>query len=418
MFDKEIGLISAFLLGISVFHIFYCQQIRHFSFIAFLVMVSVYYILKFEKENRIIYLINLTVINILIIYTHPYGFSIILFEWIYGIYALRRNSLRNWFFAQSILSLFIIWWLFLPNKTHIKELIWWIPKPNFSSFLETFNTFTWGGPRYGLDDLEITIKWLSLANLLSLIYLVLCILGLAINKNKEDKNKIFFLFLWLTVPIFMSFLLSRISKLSFFSIKHFFIVIPSFYIILAKGISIFKRNLKIIILTVIFLLNLIPLAIMYNNYFDTDWKKSIEYVRRSIKKDEVIVISSLEEVVPFMYYFSKYKPSLQDIDIYGKINKGRYETSFLSDNHILIIGIEQTGVGGRNITTKEDFERKVLNNRFLKNKSIWCMISRRIDPDEKNFIFDYFDKNFRRVKCKNFQGVGVCYFSSLNSNLN
>lgn len=414
MFNNEVGWISAFLLGISVFHIFNCQQIRHFSLLVFLALASVICFLKFIRKNKIPYLIMLTIANILVINTHPYGFCVIIFEVFFAIFFLRGNLLRHWFFSQLILSLFVAWYLFLPNKAYLKETIWWIQKPNLNSLIETFNTFSWGGPRYGLDDFRIPEPWLALAYILSFSYLVLFLCGLQI-KRKEDSRNILLLLLWIVMTVGMSFLLSIMNDSSVYSIKHLIIALPAFYIIIARGLSKFGKHLKIVIVTGLCFLHIVPLCIMYNNYFCTDWKESTEYLKGLTKGSEVVIVASLHEIVPFMYYFNDHKPSLQDIDIYGKITKNKYDNNvFVASNDTLIIGVHQTGFRNKNITTEEDFEKKVINSRFLKNKRIWLMLSRWLDPGAKKYIFCYLDKNFKKVEYRKFQGVEVYCFIPLS----
>lgn len=415
MFNSEVGLISAFLLGISIFHIFHCQQVRHFSLIIFLALVSVLYLLKFKKEDKMSNLFVLTIVNILIINTHPYGFCVITFELFAAFFLLQGGSFRRWFLSQMILSLFVIWWLFLPNKAYIKEMIWWIQKPNLNSIVETFNTFSWGGQRYGLDDVRIPPPWLSLAYPISFTYLILFLCGLWIKRKDSGRNIILLLFLWIIITVGISFLLSVAAISSIYSIKHLIIALPPFYIIIARGVSKFSKHLKIVIITGLCLLNLVPLRIMYNNFLCTNWKRSTGYVKSLIKDNEVIIVTTLHEIVPFMYYFNDHKPSLDDIDINGRItrNKGDSRDVFITNNNILVIGVYQTGFGNKEITAYGDFERKVIKNESLKNKYVWLMLSRWLDPEDKKKILCYLGKNFKKTEYRKFQGVEVYYFNPL-----
>jgi mannosyltransferase len=52
LFDKKTAYVSAFLLSISVFHIFHCQQIRQFSLVALLATISVYFLIRYFRTFR------------------------------------------------------------------------------------------------------------------------------------------------------------------------------------------------------------------------------------------------------------------------------------------------------------------------------------------------------------------------------
>ena len=408
LFDARAGLFSAFLLSISVFHIYHCQQIRQFSLMVFLTLLSCLYFIKFIKKSRIYYLFIVTLANIILINTHPYGLYVCLFEIIFALLFLPKGARKSWIYSQVFLSMFILFWLALPNKEHIKELLFWIQRPNFYSLMETIDTFSWGGVRYGLDDFKIRSALLGPVKLLSYVNLALLLFGLLV-KTKYDNKRIFFLFLWLVIPISISFLLSRISGYSIYAIKHLIIVLPAFYIIIGRGLCHLKRSLKIIALAIILFLNILPLKVMYNNYFCTDWQKSAEYVKGLAKENEAVIVSTLHEVVPFIYYFKEKRPSLQDMDIYGKIGDNGYENVFFVDKNILIAGITQHGFGGGK-DASYDFKRNVIDNPNLKHKNIWAIFSRWTRPKDKGAFLSYLDSNYIRIDSKEFQGTDVFYF--------
>jgi len=417
LFDEETGLLSAFFLGISVFHIFQCQQIRQFSFIALLATASIYYLAKFYKTGRTFNISILSSINILLINTYPTGFFVVLAEGIFVAIYLRGIMIRKWIFSCIPLVLFAVRWFFITDKAHMKELVWWIRKPGMGSILETFNTLCWGGPRYGLDDFMIFLPRPWLVLVLSLIYLILIALSYSNAKAalKKDGNRgISLLFSWLMVPVLASYFISRVCNFSIYAIKHLIIVLPAFCTLVASGFLRFNTKTKAVIIFSISVMNLAPLSVMYNNYFPSDWKTSTEYVSRSIQEGDAVVISSLSEVITFMYYFDKKKHSLRDIDIYGRITKSSYKNNiFLGPNNTLIIGIKQAGFDDKHISSKNDFEDKVINNPLLNDKrSIWVMLSRWADSDVKAYMVSYFDSHLMRESAKEFQGVAVYHYEN------
>ncbi len=429
MFNRQTGIIAAFLLAISVFHIFHCQQIRQFSLITLLGILSVFLLFKFKESKNSFYLFMLGLINILIINTHPYGFCIIVAESIFGALQFKGKMLFSWGLAQIPVIFFIILWLILPNKEHLNSMLWWIPKPNGYSLIETFNTFSWGGPRYGLDDIliwggEFELKYSAVIRIfaysslvISIIYFVLLISGLIRKLSKDAYDKICFLVFWLLIPVLISFVLSLISKTSIYSIKHLIIVLPAFYILIARGLSLLDLKTRSFILVTVVLFNIAPLGIMYNNYFLTDWKSGTEYLNGHIKENEAVIVSALHEIVPFYYYFNNHKPSLPDIDIYGKTTVSGYEDVFVADRNILVVGIRQRGIEnrGRDISSA-DFKKNVVNSEQLRSRDLWVMLSLCTNPQDKESFLAYFRQNYIQESQMRFQRLDLYHFVLAGNN--
>lgn len=69
LFDEKAGLIAAFLLAISPFHIYYSQELSHYTLTAFLALGSVYYLIFCLNENNARAWIKLIILNALCLYT-------------------------------------------------------------------------------------------------------------------------------------------------------------------------------------------------------------------------------------------------------------------------------------------------------------------------------------------------------------
>ena len=401
LFNKGIGLISSFLLAVSCFHIYHSQQVKYIAFLLFLALSSLSCFIEFIRKNKIRFLMINSMLNILIIYTHPFGFSIILVQFLYvffSYHSMDKKELKKWCLLQLPLLFVSLLWavLIISEKKHLRTILWWAQLPSIHSLTETFKTFCYGGPRYGInDDANIQTCPVDVARLLIFIFGALFTRGmLHISKYRSKINESL-LILWLLLPIVLGFLFSYLFYHIYF-IKLFLISLPAFYLIVAIGIYHGNKLYHMLgILLLISWLNVSPLKAMYKNDTHVDWQKTAFIMKQQhISDDATIIISTCKEVVPFMYYLSNAdKADLKDIGMFGKFTSGHWQDSFRYKNHQIIAIANELGqkedayyaLDKSGITNKTydfnyilaDFDRKVMQKDVLDtNKEVWLLVSR------------------------------------------
>jgi len=406
--DKKLGLIASFLLAISCFHIYHSQQVRQYTMLVLLVLLSyLYFIRIIKQDNSLNYVIN-TLFNILIIFVHPYGLTIIIAQNISLLLMFRKEILRKrWFYCQIIIMFFILIWFFTSNKTRMFYNTWWIHSPNLNSILETFQTFSYGGPRYGLDDYRIIFRFPVFIMALFILYNALFIIGLI--DRYADKRLKFLLIFWLFIPIAIA------SVVSFFVpaylIKHLIIVLPAYYLIVAFGIYRLKKNSIIFLsLFLLFLLAIYPMKKIYLEDYNIDWKQTAEFLRKNIGRNDIILISTTAEITPFLYHFTfPNASSLKDIDTYGKLYNREIRSIFNQGNY-LIVGLAQNQSRGIDFV-RNDVEKKIKYIKDIlgnsKSDNIWLAISRWTGVPEEEFIIGYLENIFNKDIRVKFRGVTV-----------
>ena len=145
LFNRRVGLLAAFLLSISPFHVWFSQEARMYTLAALLGLASVYtFVLLLRKgarsARRHIWL-GYVVISTLGLYTHFYVGFIILFENVVFLFQqiLRRihestnpestnsefTNLRTWLLAQLCIALlFLPWARFLATRVAADATYW------------------------------------------------------------------------------------------------------------------------------------------------------------------------------------------------------------------------------------------------------------------------------------------------------
>lgn len=404
LFNSKIGLISSFVLSISCFHIYHSRQVRPESLLLFLILLSFFSFIKFLSQKKLIYLTFNLLLNILVIYTHPFGFSVALIQVFYIVSSYRsiqKTMLRAILVSQAAL-VFVSGALFLRNillqETYFKSILWWARVPAIAKIIETFQTFCYGGPKYGLETTSIKVVCpFMVACIAVTVSFVFFIRGLYVilgSKVLTTINKgANLVILWLFLPPILAFLFSYIY-FPVYMVRTFLICLPAFYLIVSVGINFNNRFFfKIAILFVIFVFNLIPLSIMYNNNGNVDWGKAVLLMKqRAIDNNATIIISTKKEIVPFMYYFGdKDKKALKDLNLLGKFENGQWHDSFQYKGHY-IIGIADELSQNKSLCYSprdvpehfiyccnyiiSEFDKKILQKDILKaDKQIWLLIS-------------------------------------------
>ncbi len=97
MFNKEIGILSSFIFSISLYGIKYSQEVRDYSLMVLLVLISSYYfirIMKDEKKDKTYLFDNIGYIisTVAILYTHFFGIFYVLFQNVYYFLIYKKNK--------------------------------------------------------------------------------------------------------------------------------------------------------------------------------------------------------------------------------------------------------------------------------------------------------------------------------------
>ena len=309
LFDQKVGLISACLLTLSPFHIYYSQELNNYGFFVFLVLLSVYcFIMVLNKNNFLSWSAYVSSI-ILCLYCRNIALSLWLFQNIYFFLFCARDEKKRikWLISQLIILIFYIPWFYVLNyqllHMYVTKIFFWVPQPNVEMVIHTFNVFNLG---YNADK---TAYFLS-----ACIFFPLLVRG--IMKTKVNLPKLFFLLLWLFLPIILVVSISKIFNCSIYLYKILIFISPAYYILLAKGLSEIKKKSVVFAISAIVLL--LVAKSMWNYYSDIyplpvipyrpaifikkNYRETANYVKENYKLGDIVCHTSRSSHLPFLYY--------------------------------------------------------------------------------------------------------------------
>jgi 4-amino-4-deoxy-L-arabinose transferase-like glycosyltransferase len=304
VFDRHTGMLSTFLLAISVFHLRYAQEARSYSLMAFLTLLSMYYFFRLlERENlkaSMMYIAS----SLLLLFTHHHGIFVLLAQNVFYFTTACSSkdksslNLKKWFIIQStILFLYMPWILPWISILVVRILnhqsgTEWIPVPTYNTLVNTLSVYS------GVRSSE----WL---------YILLAITGFIYGRKSRNtqipeqsppypakhipvcRNSIaartYFLLLWLAISIMAPFVISLLFK-PVYHVRYTISASLAFYILVAKGIGIINNRLiRYLVIIIIIALASLSIGGYYTNVNKKPWREAIRHIDLKAGEGDLIL---------------------------------------------------------------------------------------------------------------------------------
>jgi mannosyltransferase len=308
LFDTEVGLISAALSALSLFYVQYAQEARTYSLTVLLTLASMYYFLETYDKKTYSGLLGYIVFSTLLLYSHIYGFFIIISQNIYFFVMTltsdeedRKEKMKRWFFVQAtICALFSPWVPILLGQIAANEKIFWILKPNRWTLIETFLTYSWHNQYlFLLFALLIPLSFITyerISGQLSWNSFFQSMENIRCKVGLSQTTQIFFLFTWLSIPIALPFAISRYSA-PIYLIKYTIIACPAFFLFVAAGLgNIANRRMRLIVQMTMLALLLGFAVPAFSHYYrgpqKDQWREAAHFIDTHAAKADLILFNS------------------------------------------------------------------------------------------------------------------------------
>ena len=414
--DKATGLVAAFLLAMSSFHVYHSQQVRHFTLMVLLVALSFLYCFRMLKAKDIVRNRNLNVVtNMLMVFVHPYMLTIMAAQLVVFGGVVKRVLGGQWIRVQMITMGAVLFWLMIANKKAMFHSTWWISKPSVFSLIETFQTFIYGGERYGLDDYKVIFNMPWVVHILFVFCFIFFLKGILEGIQAKPVSRLFLAVLvWFFMPMTAAFMVSLVYPV--YLVKHLMVSLPAFYLLVAAGITSLRSTRgRLISLMAIFVLSVYPLKNVYTQDWNVQWGDAVACLRQEIQENDAVLISSESELSTFLYYFSDDPASvLKDYDVsrYCRTDNGHCLPAFYERGH-LVTGIPQyQGVGGNALKVAVRGRLEVLVTSHA--HTIWVLASRWARAEQiESYLIASLSQTYKLVKQEQVPGVNIYKFKAV-----
>ncbi len=322
LFGNIPALISALILAMSPFHIYYSQEARMYTILTFCVLLSIFFMVKMlcigeepiQTKKTIFYSIGYVISTLASLYCHNLALLLPIAQNLFFIIFWNRHRPFLKFWIPSLLTIIILWAPWTPSFFEQSSSVgksFYAPPLTLETIIILFATFN-NGPTYWL------FNWIDVGNfsfihgrlvLVTIIFFSLLFLA-GIIYGRHNPRSLVLLLLISFVPIGTQLLISL--KHSILAAQTLIWASVPYIVLIALGISSIKSKwifaLTIVLITV---LNSASLYKYYAEFKKERWDLAAEYVAQNSDKEDLILFSSALGQIPFEYYFDRYNLMLE-----------------------------------------------------------------------------------------------------------
>lgn len=326
--SKKIGLVAMLLMTVNTFQVLYSIEIRMYPYTILLALLSINYLIDYDKKGDIPSLVKLSVVNILNPYFLTGSIIFTLAEFIiYSSYLDYKKAepkkLQNYIWANIITILcYIPYFIIVGHYAMVR-----------SKFLIT-----------DLSNFEIMNLWGLLQNIFSanpghihetrhegftnnfqtiaLVFMPLIVMFTGLINSLRDKEKLNTVILGIITLTFGIFLWAANAKVIAFTGRYLIFITPFVFILTAIGLSKFN---KYVFATIIFIYSCLCIYGLHQTYETYEkiayysLKAPAEYVKKNYIGKDNLVIMPFASSVSFYYFKGKNMPRVMPLELFHEV---------------------------------------------------------------------------------------------------
>lgn len=385
--------ISALVLALSPFHIWYSQEARMYSLQVFLALGSMLFFLRAWESRRLVDFALYGIVTVLALFTHVGTLLLVAAQGLFVLLAVVRDRRRLaiWVGAQVLILLAFAPWIvqFVAARRAAMDIggIGFAREVSLLQMgygLYAFSVgFSLGPPVSTLHYLSpeqavrLYFPWISLP---ALVFGTLVIAGLA-RAFKVDRKGFSFVLGHILVPLALAAAAAVICGVPL-NPRYFAIAVVPYCMAAALGMQVCAagRVLRLVPMAAVILMAFS----LYNHYFTPayakqDVRSAVALINERAKPGDVIIISSVELGGPFIYYYER-----RDVPYVG----------YPPGDRLVDEGELRRDLGG------------ILRRR----KRAWLVLGRTWSSDPRGLMPATFRARYRLIEHRQYPGVTVSCF--------
>jgi len=292
------GLVASGLFLFSNLHFFYGLEARTYSLVSLETAASLYFFLRYAenlKDRKA--LAGLIISNLLLVYSHYFGWFVILSQVISSFFYTRNLKMFFRFMIPPIATVF--------GFTPMIPII-------IKQFITKSNRATWLNPPKPFDYLNQFYHYL---NYKVVFWIIIVVIGVGIiftlimlfRKQWKGFNiSIFVLLLYWIIPYSIMFFAS--SKVPMFNMRYTLFNTIGFYLFIGAVINfLFQKNkyFEPAIGLVVLIFMCVYIRILPNDFVYREVSKSVDFVKSAKNENSIIILYPFWSDFQFTYYYNR-----------------------------------------------------------------------------------------------------------------
>jgi mannosyltransferase len=311
LFDKRVGLLSAFLFSLAPLHVWYSQEARMYVMVTMLSLLASYLLVKALRgpgQGRL--WVTYVLVSALALYTHYFALFALLFCNLFALYRMWRHGTgtwRKWLKAQLAVALLFLPWMPILYRQVTTGGGGWVERaigrPTLQSLLDTWLKFS-----VGLDSGLYPVLLRRIAYVLlfaSLLVAILRVLWPMRDKHPDslagDREGVLFCLVGAALPVLGIWLLSQFKPM--YSIRYLLVFMPLYWILVAYGIGgLPHQGFRAAVTTLLLVTLVVGNYMAWRVEQNPDWRGTASHVLQRARPGDVVLFSPRWNVKPFEYY--------------------------------------------------------------------------------------------------------------------
>ena len=292
LFGARTGLIAAFLLAISPFHIFWSQAARGYTLGVLFAALSCWYFLDYLWRPTRRTLFGYAVVSMLMVYTHFFGTLVLAAQWMAALLRPRVVALDRIVAAVAVSVPFLLplgfFWL-----TRDVGQIDWVNQPTLRDVVHAAASLAGGMPV------------LALSAGLTLTAVGTVLRARPVQAGAAEKWSVLFLLMWLAVPALIALGVSVVKPL--FVTRYLGVSLPPLVLLSALGVRQLPWGVgRTAVLSVLVALTVGSLGRAYAPASE-DWRAVTRYVLTNAAPEEAVLFYAGNTRPAYEYYVERFR---------------------------------------------------------------------------------------------------------------
>ena len=250
------AILAFFLLAVNGSLIKYAQEVRMYSMLLCMSLVSMWLFARYFNKGKGI--VALTLVNIILVYTHYFGWFVVLSE-VVAILALQRIKWRPVIVMLTVSAVCFLPWVVAVlsaarSGSELSQNIGWMQRPGVIGVVQLALSLVEPSyyPATSIDPMSVYRVSVPI-----LLICAIAIVVFLVNANvlrRENRQPVKQLMIFLIVPMVATFIVSWVTPYSIWGTRHLIILFGPFALLAAMSIShIPHRALKTAVVTLVVL---------------------------------------------------------------------------------------------------------------------------------------------------------------------